>query len=391
MDFRERILTTMEHEEPDRVPVMSLLNEPSNVYQLSGKSPTGYFSYLKKPILKDLVRLFMNWNYFWNREFFKTYKMILETSIQLGFDATWLMYLIFKLKREKTFPLGMAWYDPYGRMWDIKVDSYGNPEPYYVGGYCDTEQKWEEWVEKRRPLLDKHIQFATEFYQKMYEACGDRIYIVGFAAPGIFENSWQPIGFVKFVKLIYERPSFIEKVVEFQTEYYLKHLEAVCKTGAEIVLAGDDLGQKTGPLMSPQLIDRFFGPSYRQVADFVHKQGKKLIFHSCGKIYKLLDLFIDYGFDGLLTLEPTASMDLKTVRQIVGHKLVLVGNIDVSYLLVRGSKQEIEAAVKHAIKVAAPGGGFILSPAHNHEAVDPIRLQWMIEAAHKYGEYPIQI
>jgi len=68
---------------------------------------------------------------------------------------------------------------------------------------------------------------------------------------------------------------------------------------------------------------------------------------------------------------------------------VLVGNLDVSYLLVRGTREEVEEAVKQSVKAAAPGGGYILSPSHSHTAVDPARLEWMIEAAHRYGKYPV--
>ena len=116
-----------------------------------------------------------------------------------------------------------------------------------------------------------------------------------------------------------------------------------------------------------------------------------MLFHSCGNLYELLDRFIDWGFDGLITLEPTADMELSKVRKMVGDKLVLVGNLDVSNLLVRGSKKEVEDAVKKAIKDAAPGGGYVLSPSHSHSEVDPDRLKWMIEAAHEFGQYPIDL
>ena len=83
-------------------------------------------------------------------------------------------------------------------------------------------------------------------------------------------------------------------------------------------------------------------------------------------------------------------MDLARVREQVGHKLVLIGNLDVSRLLVRGTREEVEEAVKNAIRAAAPGGGYLLSAAHSHPFVDPTRLRWMVEAAHRYGEYPIR-
>ena len=90
-------------------------------------------------------------------------------------------------------------------------------------------------------------------------------------------------------------------------------------------------------------------------------------------------------------MEPTAGMDLGRVREQVGHKLVLLGNLDVSHLLVRGTREEVEGAVKKCIRDAARGGGYILSQSHSHSSVDPTRLEWMIEAAHKFGKYPIAV
>jgi uroporphyrinogen decarboxylase len=162
------------------------------------------------------------------------------------------------------------------------------------------------------------------------------------------------------------------------------------KSSGEVVLAGDDLGQKTGPLLRPELVEKLYGDSYRRVANAVHGQNKKLIFHSCGNIYPFLESFVDWGFDGILTLEPTAGMDLGKVREQVGHRLALVGNLDVSHLLVKGSRQEIEEAVRKAIRDAASGGGYILSASHSHPGVDATRLEWMVEAAHRHGEYPLR-
>ena len=229
------------------------------------------------------------------------------------------------------------------------------------------------------------------FHKKLVAEYGDRIVPIGYAGPGIFENSWQPIGFVNFTRFVYEKPEFVKRVIDFHSDFYLRYLEGVMQSSGEIVLGGDDLGQKTGPLMRPALIEKLYGESYRRVADLVHGQGKKLIFHSCGNIDPLLDYFVDWGFDGLITLEPTAGMDLGRVREQVGHKLVLIGNLDVSHLLVSGTREEVEEAVKNAIRAAAPGGGYLLSAAHSHPFVDPTRLRWMVEAAHRYGGYPIRV
>jgi len=391
MDFKERIMTAMNHGEPDRVPVMGLIVDPATVNKTLGKKPTDLPNLLKKPLLRNLIVRFMNVNRFWQSFYYGNAAGCMESALKLGFDANWTIYALMQLRKDAQSELGLVWHDAYGRIWEIDTDEDGNMAVNYSRGLLDTEKKWEAWVDAKKPLFETLTKNVENFHKKLVKNYGDRILPIGYAAPGIFENSWQPMGFVNFTKLIYQKPEFVKRVIAFQTDLYIESLEVVMKSGVEIVLGGDDFGQKTGPMLRPELIEKLFGESYRRVAELVHKQKKKYIHHSCGNIYQLLNMFVDWGFDGIITLEPTAGMDLGRVRQQVGHKLVLIGNIDVSYLLVRGTQAEIEEAVKKAIKDAAKGGGYILSSCHSHPLVDPTRLGWMVEAAHKHGKYPISV
>lgn len=391
MNFEERILTAMNHEEPDRVPVMGLIVDPATINKTLNKKPTDLVGMLKKPWLAPLIARFMNTNRFWQSFYYSNTAGCLESALKLGFDANWTIYALMQLRKDTKSALGWVWHDAYGRVWDLDTDEDGNTAVNYSRAMLETEEQWERWVEAKKPLFKTLTKNVESFHKKLVNKYGDRIMPIGYAAPGIFENSWQPMGFVNFTRFVYQKPDFVKKVIAFHTDHYLKNLEAVMKSGVEVVLGGDDFGQKTGPMLRPELIEKLFGESYRRVVELVHKQKKKYIHHSCGNIYQLLDRFVEWGFDGIITLEPTAGMDLGKVRQQVGHKLVLIGNMDVSYLLVRGSKEEIEEAVKKAIRDAARGGGYILSSSHSHPLVDPARLGWMVEAAHKYGKYPISI
>jgi len=389
MDFKERFLTALNHEEPDRVPVMGLIAEPTTSNPILGKPPPDIVSMLKNPELKDQIRDIINSN--WPDIMYNTFADALEAATKLGFDANWAIYIVMRVVEDPEYNLGLAWHDINGRAWEQRADEGGNIEMNYVGGLCPTEEDWYSWVEANEALIDEFIRSASEYHMKLANDYSDRILPIGDVSTGVFESTWQSMGFVNFTRYVYQKPDFIKRVIDFQTDLYIRQLDAIMKSDVEVVVGGDDLGHKTGPLMRPELIEQLLGESYRRISEYVHKQNRKLIWHSCGNIYALLEKFIEWGFDGLLTLEPTAGMDLGRVREQVGHKLVLVGNLDVSYLLVKGTREEVEDAVKKAVRDAAKGGGYILAQCHTHGSVDPTRLEWMIEAAHKYGRYPINL
>ena len=391
MDFRERILTALNHQEPDRVPVMGLIMDPATIDRILGRQPTDLVGMLQNPDLKEDIISSINTNDAWNSFYYGNTAGALESATKLGFDANWTIYALMKLHRDPESALGYAYYDVFGRVWEIGRTEGGGTAVNYSRALCPTEEQWEAWVERNAGLFDAMIDNTAAFHKKLVEEYGDRILPVGYAAPGIFENSWQPIGFVNFTRFVYQKPDFVKRVIEFYTNLYLRSVETVMQSGVEVVIGGDDLGQKTGPMMRPELIEELLGESYRRISELVHKSKKKLIWHSCGNIYRLLEMFIGWGFDGIITMEPTAGMDLGKVREMVGHRLVLVGNLDVSHLLVKGTREEIEDAVKQAIRDAAGGGGYILSACHSHPLVDGERLGWMVEAAHKYGKYPIDL
>lgn len=389
MDFKQRFLTALNHEEPDRVPVMGLVLDAATVNQVLGRKPTDVVGLLKQPVIGPMLKRLMNVAWYSDRVLYQNTAGALESAIKLGFDANWTIYFSMRLERDPLSPLGMAFHDVWGRVWEMGGDGKGNMTLNYTRALCTTEAEWEARVEHMQPMFERILTGSAAFHKRLAEAYGDRILVIGYACPGVFENSWQPVGFVEFTKLVYQKPDFVKRMIAFHTQYFLRYLEGVLQCGVDVVLGGDDLGQKTGPLMRPELIERFYGESYRRISALVHQHKKKLIWHSCGNIYKFLDKFIDWGFDGIITMEPTAGMDLATVREQVGHKLVLVGNLDVSHLLVKGSRDEVEAAVKQAIQAAGRGGGYILSPSHSHAFVDATRLQWMVEAAHRWGRYPL--
>jgi len=91
-------------------------------------------------------------------------------------------------------------------------------------------------------------------------------------------------------------------------------------------------------------------------------------------------------------MEPIAGMDIGKIKQRYGKKLCLIGNIDCAYILSEASTSEVEAAVRECILSASAGGGHIISSSNAiHSSVKPENYGTMIEAAKRYGRYPLAL
>jgi uroporphyrinogen decarboxylase len=128
-----------------------------------------------------------------------------------------------------------------------------------------------------------------------------------------------------------------------------------------------------------------------QVAEIKRHRAVPVFFHSDGNLNAVLDDIVACGYDGLHSLQPSANMDIARIKAQYGHKLCLMGNIDLNYVLTFGTPEEVEQVVKETIRVAAPGGGYILSTCNTLiRAIPPANALAMYRAGDKWGKYPIE-
>jgi len=82
-------------------------------------------------------------------------------------------------------------------------------------------------------------------------------------------------------------------------------------------------------------------------------------------------------------------MTLTEAKEMVGDRMCLMGNLDITHILVDATREEVFEAVRQSIADAGRGGGYILAPDHSHPGISVERLRWMVEAAKEYGRYPL--
>jgi uroporphyrinogen decarboxylase len=187
---------------------------------------------------------------------------------------------------------------------------------------------------------------------------------------------------------MYRDPPFVHRLAAMTTAFNLQILEMLAEAGLDVLVVEDDIADTNSSLISPAQFREFVSPYNRKLVERAHELGLKVVRHSDGNLWGLLDLLLDAGYDGLNPLEPQAGMHLAKVKAYCGDRLCLLGNIDCMELLPNGTPEQVEAAVKQAIEDAAAGGGLIICSSNSlHPGVDPENCIAMFEATRKYGVY----
>ncbi len=188
----------------------------------------------------------------------------------------------------------------------------------------------------------------------------------------------------------YDNPRLAHELAEMVIDYKVRLMRRAIREGADAIVCGDDYANQHGTVMSPQHFREFVLPYLKRSIDAAHDEGVPFIKHTDGNVWAILDDMVQAGIDALDPIEPAAGMDIGEVKMKYGNRIAVVGNVDCSFLLTRGTSEEVEEAVKETIAKASPGGGHILASSNSiHPAVKPENYKAMIEAAKRYGRYPI--
>jgi uroporphyrinogen decarboxylase len=108
------------------------------------------------------------------------------------------------------------------------------------------------------------------------------------------------------------------------------------------------------------------------MAEVVHREGVKLMFHSCGAVRETIPDLLACGVDILNPLQPAArGMEPASLKRDFGDALCFHGGIDIQYLLPRGNPENVAAEARRVAGILGEGGGYILAPSHNIQLDTP--------------------
>jgi len=183
----------------------------------------------------------------------------------------------------------------------------------------------------------------------------------------------------------------VERLLDALLEVHFETLDHVIESVGDvvdIVRFGDDLGMDNGPLMSPDTYRAIFKPRHAALNAYVHERSSmKTFLHSCGSLYDLLPDIIETGVDILNPVQISArDMEPEKLKRAFGDAITFWGGgADTRKVLPRGTPDEVRDHVRRNIEALAPGGGFVFATAHNMlPDIPPENIEAMYAAVDEY-------
>jgi len=349
LNSRDRVLATLEHEEPDRVPLTDHIYMPRSLEGVLGTLG----------VRVDTPR-----------EYIKVHR-ILGLDLIAAFPAS---YPMTRVEKE-------TYVDEWGTRWRVVDDM-----SWYLEGTLRTAEDLENFMPPDPDYAGRYKP-AEEIVRLVG---GDLA--IGAVVGGPFTQSWIPIGFQTFVKMLYTNDRGIHRFIEKLTDFSIAVGKEFIDRGVDAIWIPDDMGYIHGPMLSPELFRKFIIPYLKKMVTAFKSRGVKVLLHNDGQLMPIMDDLVDSGIDAIHPLERAANMSLETMKKKYGDKLTLIGNVDSKTALQHGSFDEIRNQVLDCLKVAASGGGYILASDHSiHEGIPSANAKFMFEVAKKYGKYPITV
>jgi uroporphyrinogen decarboxylase len=199
------------------------------------------------------------------------------------------------------------------------------------------------------------------------------------------------LGDEAYYQAMIENPGLVDRVNDIALTYNLRSIKNQLELGADVLAITGDFAMTKGPMVSPKHTARFLTPALEKQVELGHRLGVPVFKHTDGNLWKIIDLLVNTGIDGLHPIDPLAGMDLGEVRAKFPN-LCLMGNVNCGATLSWKSVEEVRQEVKECIKKAGYGGGYICMSSNTvHSGVKPENYLAMVKAIRDFGKYPLRL
>jgi len=416
MTSRERVLASLNHLEPDAVPVdfgstavtgihVNAIAALRDRYGLEKQPVRVYEPYQMLGLIEEDLKKVMGIDiegipapetlFGFRNENWRPYRLDsgLEVLVSEHFRTT-------KAPNGDTliYPKGDLSAPPSGRMPKdgFFFDTIVRQEPI-----DEAKLNPEDNLEEFGPVSLEDLDYFTA--ESRRAAATGRAVMATFGGTAFGDIALVPAPFLKNPKGIRDieewyistvtRQGYIHRIFSRQAEIAIQNLEKIkAAVGGRVdavFVCGTDLGTQQSQFCSVETFRKLYFPYYKLVNDWVHRNtGWKTFKHSCGAVEPLIEPFIEAGFDILNPVQVTASgMEAAHLKKTYGDRIVFWGGgVDTQTTFAFGTPGQVRDQVLRRMEVLAPGGGFIFNAVHNIQATTPVaNVAAMIDAVKEFN------
>ena len=408
MTPRQRVLTSLKHHEPDRIPIDFSGHRSSGITAIAYAKLRNHLGLPKRALrvydpIQQLAIV--------DEDVLERFSV---DTIELGRafaleDKYWVDWVL-----PDGTPCQMpAWVVPEreGSRWILRSRS-GRVLAQMPDGALFFEQTYYPFVDD----TPDHRRIAEAFDESMWTAivsppgpitagpAGRKLLIEGAqrlrantdrAILGLFGGNLLEVGqFLyrndNFFVLLAGDPDGAHDFLDRLVELHLKNLEnflSAVGPSIDIIVFGDDLGMQTGPQISPRMYREFFKPRHARLWSRAKELADvKVMLHCCGGVRELLPDLIEAGLDAINPVQISCrGMEPAGLKDGFGDRMVFWGGgCDTQEELIHGTPESIRAHVREEVRLLSPGGGFVFQQVHNiMPNVPPENVVAMFDAVHQ--------
>jgi len=412
MNSRERILATINHKHPDRVPVdlgatpssgisavayQNLINHlgihhlKNHVYDVIQEVTQPELELLDRFNVDviDVGRFFNNADDYWHKlELINGYPGLYPQwfNPEKQKDGSWLAAgqtgeFIGKM------PVGATFFDqmifPYIDGYPDNINNISFDMSRVIwGGFgfppYDRMNEKDFWKLLRETVIRERSKT-------------DKAFLIGVGC-NLFEWGTFLRRIDNFLMDLYLEPVHVHRLLDKLLEKHMDFLAKICEAVGDlvdIIKFGDDLGTNTGPFIPNEVYNEFFKPRHKIMCDFVRANSSAhTMLHCCGGIYELIPELIEAGFEILNPVQINAiKMEPERLKKEFGNVLTFWGGgCNSQGILNLATPQQVKDHVRSNLEIFSKGGGYVFNSVHNiMPDVPPENIVAMFEAVNEYN------
>ncbi len=344
MTSRERILATLSHKEPDRVPL--ILNPTMHPARDLGISLKEYFR------SSELVA-----------------QGLITSREKFGTDA----YIGFHYSPVE--------YEAFGG--DVIFREDGPPNSgmpiINTGEAIDNLQA---------PRIHETpcLQMVLDMIRILKAKSPDDAPIFGVALSPLSLPVMQ-MGFEDYIRLMYSDEQRFHKLIAVNSGFFVDWANAQIEAGADGIIYYDPISSPT--IIPPELFRR---TGLKIAKDLIPQvPGPVVSAFASARLLPILDDVLTTGIVGV-AIWAGGDEDVNEIKKKCSGKVTIIGNLN-GIEMRHWTRDQAFSMVKRTIQDLAPGGGFILSDNHGEIPLQvPDEVLFAIrDAVREYGRYPISV